>query len=130
MVALRTRILPLRTCADTQKPTFDGMPTVVEHALTHTATEGLTREIGIAKNLVHGYRTVAAFPDINYLVVGDFVSAACSAHSTTTLMSPQPPELPSHSCRPSCANRADDPHSRGACAHALIRNERSRLHRP
>lgn len=29
---------------------------------------------GIAKNLDRGYRTVAAFPDIIYLVVGDLVS--------------------------------------------------------
>ena len=74
MTSAQSRRIPsLRTFVGTPKTHCANILAFVEHNLTNAVAEGLNRIINkIVKNRASGYRTLEAFTDIIYLVVGDF----------------------------------------------------------
>ena len=82
--ALRSRIPSLRAFVGTLKAHFDNILAFVEHDLTNAVAEELNRIIKIVKNRASGYRSLDAFTDMIYLVVGDF---DIPAHVPSTLRS-------------------------------------------
>ena len=70
--ALRSRLSPLRKFVATIRKHTDNIITFIESGgLTNAVAEGLNRIIRMLKNRASGFRSVHAFTDIIYLVVGD-----------------------------------------------------------
>jgi len=70
--ALRSRLAPLRKFVATIRKHTEGIITFIESGgLTNAVAEGLNRIIRMTKNRASGFRSVKAFADLIYLVVGD-----------------------------------------------------------
>lgn len=69
--ALKSRIESIRKFVRTIRSHTEDIITFVESRLTNAVAEGLNRIIGIVKNRASGFRSVEAFIDLIYLVLGD-----------------------------------------------------------
>lgn len=69
--ALMSRLEPLRKFVGTIRSHFENIITFVSSRITNAAAEGLNRIIRMVKNRASGFRSVDAFIDLIYLVVGD-----------------------------------------------------------
>lgn len=69
--ALRSRIPSLKTFVKTLRKNYQHVITFIERPLTNAVGEGLNRIIKIVKNRASGFRNLASFTDLIYLVVGD-----------------------------------------------------------
>jgi transposase len=69
--ALKSRLEPLRKFVRTIKAHSEDIITFIESRLTNAVSEGINRVIRIVKNRASGFRSVEAFTDLIYLVVGD-----------------------------------------------------------
>lgn len=69
--ALRSRLEPMRKFVKTLRAHSDNIITFISSRLTNAASEGLNRVIRMVKNRASGFRSVEAFIDLIYLVVGD-----------------------------------------------------------
>lgn len=69
--ALMSRLEPLRKFVGTIRSHFENIITFVSRRITNAAAEGLNRIIRMVKNRASGFRSVDAFIDLIYLVVGD-----------------------------------------------------------
>ncbi len=69
--ALRSRLEPIRKFVHTLRKHIESIITFIESRLTNAVSEGLNRIIGIIRNRASGFRSVDAFIDLIYLVVGD-----------------------------------------------------------
>jgi transposase len=83
--ALRSRLEPLRKFVRTIRAHSENIITFTESRLTNAKSEGINRIIRIVKNRASGFRTVEAFIDLIYLVVGDVdIPAQIPARFRTT----------------------------------------------
>ena len=69
--ALRSRLEPLRKFVETLKSHWEHVIAYISTPITNAVAEGLNRVIKIVKNRASGFRTLDAFTDLIYLVVGD-----------------------------------------------------------
>lgn len=69
--ALRSRLEPMRRFVKTIRTHSSNIITFISCRLTNAKSEGLNRVIRMVKNRASGYRSVSAFIDLIYLVVGD-----------------------------------------------------------
>lgn len=69
--ALRSRLEPLRKFVETLKSHWEHVIAYISTPITNAVAEGLNRVIKIVKNRASGFRTLDAFMDLIYLVVGD-----------------------------------------------------------
>ena len=84
--ALKSRLEPIRKFVHTIRAHVDNIVTFVESGgLTNAIAEGLNRVIGMLKNRASGFRSIQAFVDLIYLVVGDVdIPAQIPARFRTT----------------------------------------------
>ena len=69
--ALKSRLEPIRKFVHTIRKHSEDIITFVESRLTNAAAEGMNRIIGIVRNRASGFRSVEAFINLIYLVLGD-----------------------------------------------------------
>lgn len=69
--ALKSRLEPIRKFVRTIKAHCDNIITFIESRLTNAVSEGINRVIRMVNNRASGFRSVHAFTDLIYLVVGD-----------------------------------------------------------
>jgi transposase len=69
--ALRSRLDPLRKFVETIRKHSEDIITFVECRITNAKAEGINRIIRMIKNRASGFRSVNAFIDLIYLVIGD-----------------------------------------------------------
>ncbi len=69
--ALKSRLEPLRRFVKTIRAHSENIITFTESRLTNAKSEGINRVIRMVKNRASGFRSVEAFIDLIYLVVGD-----------------------------------------------------------
>ena len=69
--ANRSRLEPIKNFVKLIKRHEERLLPFVDTRLTNAIAEGLNRIIKIAKNRVSGFRTLEAFSDIIFLMVGD-----------------------------------------------------------
>ncbi len=69
--ALKSRLQPIRDFVATLRKHVENVITFIPSRLTNATAEGLNRIIGMVRNRASGFRTVQAFIDIIYLVIGD-----------------------------------------------------------
>lgn len=69
--ALKSRLQPIRDFVATLRKHIDNIITFIPSRLTNATAEGLNRIIGMVRNRASGFRTVQAFIDLIYLVIGD-----------------------------------------------------------
>jgi transposase len=69
--ALRSRLDPLKKFVGTLRKHYDGVMAFIGTRLTNAIGEGLNRIVKIVKNRASGFRTLDAFTDMIFLVVGD-----------------------------------------------------------
>ena len=69
--ALRSRLQPLRDFVKTLKDHWKHVVAYISTPISNAVGEGTNRIIKIVKNRASGYRTLDAFTDMIYLVVGD-----------------------------------------------------------
>lgn len=69
--ALRSRLEPMQKFVKTIRSHFDNIITFTSSRLTNATSEGINRIIRMTKNRASGFRTVDAFIDLIYLVIGD-----------------------------------------------------------
>jgi transposase len=69
--ALKSRLDPLRKFVKTIRKHSEDIITFVECRITNAKAEGLNRIIRMIKNRASGFRSVQAFIDLIYLVIGD-----------------------------------------------------------
>ena len=69
--ALKSRLEPIRKFVKTIKNHMNRIITFIESRLTNAVAEGLNRIIRIVKNRASGFRSLQAFIDMIFLVVGD-----------------------------------------------------------
>lgn len=67
----RSRLKPLIEFTETLENNFENIITYIGTGITNALAEGINRVIRQIKNRASGYRTLHAFSDIIYLVVGD-----------------------------------------------------------
>jgi transposase len=68
---LRSRLDPLKKFVGTLRKHYDGVIAFIGTRLTNAIGEGLNRIVKIVKNRASGFRTLDAFTDMIFLVVGD-----------------------------------------------------------
>lgn len=69
--ALKSRLEPIRKFVGTLRKHKENIITFIESRLTNAVAEGLNRVIGLVRNRASGFRSVQAFTDLIYLVLGD-----------------------------------------------------------
>jgi transposase len=69
--ALRSRLEPLRTFANTIRTHADHLLAFISTRLTNAASEGINRILRMVKNRASGFRSLDAFSDLIYLTIGD-----------------------------------------------------------
>jgi transposase len=69
--ALKSRLEPIRKFVRTLRKHIDDIISFVDSRLTNAVAEGMNRIIGIIRNRASGFRSVDAFIDLIYLVLGD-----------------------------------------------------------
>jgi transposase len=83
--ALRSRLEPIRKFVKTIRVHSANIITFIASRLTNAISEGLNRVIRMIKNRASGFRSVEAFIDLIYLVVGDLdIPAQIPARFRTT----------------------------------------------
>lgn len=69
--ALKSRLQPIRKFVATLRKHIENIITFIPSRLTNATAEGLNRVIRMTKNRASGFRSVQAFIDLIYLVIGD-----------------------------------------------------------
>lgn len=69
--ALKSRLEPIRRFVRTLRSNTENIVTFIESRLTNAVAEGMNRIIGLVRNRASGFRSVQAFTDLIYLVLGD-----------------------------------------------------------
>ena len=69
--ALKSRLQPIRKFVATLRKHTENIITFIPSRLTNATAEGLNRVIRMVKNRASGFRSVQAFIDLIYLVIGD-----------------------------------------------------------
>jgi len=69
--ALKSQLEPIRKFVHTLRGHTENIITFIESRLTNAVAEGINRIIKIVKNRASGFRSVDAFIDLIYLVLGD-----------------------------------------------------------
>lgn len=69
--ALKSRLEPIRSFVRTLKKHKDRIISFTASGLTNAKSEGINRIIRMTKNKASGFRTLEAFSDLIYLIVGD-----------------------------------------------------------
>jgi transposase len=69
--ALKSRIEPMRRVANTLKKYSQEILAFIDTRITNAKAEGVNRIIKIVKNRASGFRTLEAFIDLIYLVIGN-----------------------------------------------------------
>jgi len=81
---MRSRIEPMKKFVGTLRKHYSGILAFIDTRLTNAVSEGLNRIVKIVKNRASGFRTLDAFTDMIYLVVGDVdIPAQISARFRT-----------------------------------------------
>lgn len=83
--ALKSRLEPIRKFVATLRKHTENIITFIPSRLTNATAEGLNRIIRLIKNRASGFRTVEAFIDLVYLIIGDVdIPAQIPARFRTT----------------------------------------------
>lgn len=69
--ALKSRLEPIRKFVRTIRKHTENIITFIGSRLTNAVSEGLNRIIGIIRNRASGFRSVQAFIDLIFLLIGD-----------------------------------------------------------
>lgn len=69
--ALRSRLAPLKKFVNTLRKHYSGVLAFIKVRITNAVGEGLNRIAKIVKNRASGFRTLDAFTDMIFLVIGD-----------------------------------------------------------